>query len=205
MASVPRAEEARRTIGPIFAELCAVSRSRNVPNGDWRRELRIAVEDICGEGEESGRAGRLQAVERRMGAHALVYLAKRKFGCPGLEAYDFVISFSDGVSSPRLDLAIDSLDSIGSPGGMAWDVDGKFAGLVREHGTDHEWLSIAALICMMDDVMRTRGDGPSRNDLLEEAHLECCCFSRRRLSEVHDDLQALGLLEQGVAVPLLRA
>ncbi|MDD9809435.1 MAG: hypothetical protein OXU37_08755 [Thaumarchaeota archaeon] len=205
MASAPSADEARGTIGPVIAALCAVSRPAAAPHRDWRRALGISFEDICDEHEASGGAERLRAVGRRMGVHALVYLAKRKFGCPGLDAYGFFISFSDGVSSTRLDLAIDSLDSLGSPAGMEWDRHGRFASLLRERGADHEWLSIAALICMMDDVMRTRGDDPGRNDLLEEAHLECSRFARRRLSDVHDDLQGLGLLEQGVPVPLLRA
>jgi len=80
---------------------------------------------------------------------------------------------------------------------MAWDGEGRFAGLVRGHGGDVEWLSIAALLCMIDDAVRTRGDMPSRGGLLEEARLECGAYTEERMSPVYDDLCAMGLLGQG--------
>lgn len=197
ISSAPREGEAARTIGPILAEMCAVSRPVGEPSHRSRRQPPRT--DLVGVGEEDvhpeGRA-RLRAIRGRAGVHALVYLAKHRFACPGLDPYDFAASPTDGVHSPRLAHAIDSLGAVEVPGGMGWDADGRFAGLVREHGDDGEWLSIAALLCMMDDAARTRGDPPDSGDLLDEACIECGTFTRSRMSAVYGDLCRLGLLGQ---------
>lgn len=139
----------------------------------------------------------MRAIRGRVGVHALVYLARHKFGCPGLDPYNFAISALHGVDSPALDRAIDSLEEIGLPGGMAWDGRDGFVALVRDHGDDGEWLAAAGLLCLIDDAVRTRGDPPNRDDILEEARRECGTFSRARMSGVYDDLCGLGLLGQG--------
>lgn len=197
VSSAPRAGEARRTIGPILAEMCAVSRPVAEP-----LRGRPPRTDFAGVGGEDapleGRA-RLRAIRGRAGVHALVYLAKHRFACPGLDPYDFAASPTDGVHSPRLDLAIDSLGAVEVPSCLGWDADGRFAGLVRAHGDDGEWLSIAALLCMMDDAARTRGDPPDRDGLLDEARIECGAFTRSRMSSVYDDLCRMGLLGQDTA------
>lgn len=132
----------------------------------------------------------------RAGVHALVYLARHRFGCPGLDDYDFAASAPDGVYSPRLDHALDSMGGAVVTGTMAWDSGGRFAKLVRGHAGDAEWLAIAALLCMIDDAVRTRGDPPNRGDLLEEARLECGAYTEDRMSSVYDDLCGMGLLGQ---------
>lgn len=165
-------------VGPILAELCA------------------AVAPLArGDPGNVGEA-RMRAIRGRAGIHALVYLARHKFGCPGLDPYNFAVSALHGVDSPVLDSAIDALKEIGLPGCMAWDEDGRFAALVRDHGNDGEWLAVAGLLCMIDDVVRTRGDPPNRDDTLAEAFLECGTFSRARMSGVYDDLCKMGLLGQ---------
>lgn len=186
MAPASCTEEAMGALGPILAELCAGPAPVVPPTRVRRRGAT---------GGDGGRA-RLRAIRGRMGVHALVYLARHKFGCPGLEAYNFAISALHGVDSPVLDRAIDSLEEVGLPGNMAWDEGGRFAALVRDHGGDGEWLAIAGLLCLIDDAVRTRGDPPNRDDVLAEALLECGTFSRERMSGVHDDLCEVGLLGQ---------
>lgn len=203
ISSAPRAGEAGRTIGPILAGLLAAPRPVAAPQIGGRRPpgngfAGAALEDVA-----PGGTARLRAAGGRAAAHALVYLAKHRFACPGLEPYDFAASAPDGVRSPRLDRAIDSLGAAEAPGGMRWDTGGRFAGLVREHGDDAEWLSIAALLCMMEDAARTRGDDPDRRGLIDEARIECGALAGSRMPEVYDDLCRMGLLEQGM--PGLRA
>jgi len=202
VSSAPRAGEAERAIGPILAEMCAVSRpAGEPPRADRGRSPRT---DIVGAGREDvppDGGARLPAIRGRAGAHALVYLAKHRFGCPGLDPYDFAASPTDGVHSPRLDHAIDSLGPVGVPGAIKWDADGRFAGLVSAHGSDVEWLSIAALLCMMDDAARTRGDPHDRDGLIDEACIECGAFARSRMLPVYYDLCRLGLLGQDATEP----
>ena len=200
ISSAPRAGEVGRTIVPILAAMRAAPQ-----NGGLRNRSQSDLACIGTAGAIPGGTARLRAAGGRAGAHAIVYLAKHRFACPGLEPYDFAASAQDGVHSPRLDHAIDSLGAVEAPGGMGWDRDGRFAGLVREHGGDTEWLSIAALLCMMDDAARTMGDATSRDDLLDEACIECGAFARGRMSAVYDDLCGLGLLGQGAPEPGARA
>lgn len=188
------APHARGAIEPILAELCAAARPGAQPPGSDRRE---------DPGGDAGRARR-QAIKGVMGVHALVYLAKHRFGCPGLEPYHFASSALSGVYSPALGTAIDSLETIGAPGGMEWDADGRFARLVRDRGGDGVWLSVAALLCMMDDAARTMGDLPGRWDLVEGGRVECGAFSRSRMSEVYDDLCEMGILERGARGRVVR-
>jgi len=196
MATVPGEAELLRTIGPILAALCrAVSPRRGDSAGkNYKRLLRIDFSEVDRMGLIYDEALREQTLARRMGVHALVYLARRLFGCPGLEPYDFYVSPPGSVSSTRLDLALDRLETVKGAGGLDWDRDGRFAMLVSRHGRDHEWLSIAALIFMVRDTLDEQGDSTRRNDLLEEAHLECYGFTRGRLSKVYDDLLQARLL-----------
>jgi len=200
--SAPRAGEARRTIGPILAEMWAVSRPGAAPpgaappNGVHRRQRRDDIAGVEPDDAASGGTARLCAAMGRAGVHALVYLARHRFACPGLEPYDFAASAPDGVHSPRLDHALDSLGPVGVSGSMGWDTDGRFAGLVRERGGDAGWLSIAALLCMMDDAARTRGDVPDRDGLIDEACMWYGALARGRMPVVYDDLCRMGLLGQ---------
>lgn len=178
--------EAAGAIGPILAELCAGPAPVVPPTRAKRQEAA---------GGGGGKA-RLRAIRGRMGIHALVYLARYRFGCPGLDPYNFAVSALHGVDSPALDRAIGSLEEVGLPGGMAWDRDGGFAALVRDHGGDGEWLAVAGLLCMIDDVVRMREDPPNRDDILAEALFMCGTFSRERMSVVYDDLCEMGLLGQ---------
>lgn len=130
-----------------------------------------------------------------MGIHGLVCLVKLRFCCTGLGDYEFVVSPHGGVYSPRLDAAIDELDAVGESNGADWDGDGRFARLVRDHGSDPEWLSIAALLCLLHDAVVEYGDTPRRDELVEWARRECGGFSRGRIGEVHDGLRGQGLLE----------
>lgn len=193
MASVPRAGETRRAIGPILA-MCAASRPGAAPPHGARKP----GGGLVGEGIRFEDGARMPGARERAGIHALVYLARHRFGCPGLDDYDFAASAPEGVHSPRLDHALDSLGGVAAPGAMEWDGGGGFARLVRGHGGDVEWLSIAALLCMIDDAVRTRGDPPNRGDLLEEARLECGAYAEDRMSSVYDDLCGMGLLGQDV-------
>lgn len=193
MATVPGEGELRRTIGPILAALCRAVSPRKSPGKNYKGLLGIDFSEVDRMGHVYDDELRERTLARRMGVHALVYLARRRFGCPGLEPYDFHVSPPDSVSSLRLDLAIDSLESIRGVGGMDWD-DGGFAELVRTRGRDPEWLSIAALILAVRDILAGRGESTCRNDLLEEAHLECYELPRRRMSEVYDDLLKKGPL-----------
>ncbi len=193
MAAVPSEGELRRTIGPILAALCRAVSPRKSPGKNYKGLLGIDFAEIDRTGIIYDERLREQTLARRMGVHALVYLARRMFGCPGLEPYDFHVSPPGSVSSLRLDLAIDRLESLKGVGGMDWD-DGRFAALVGRRGRDHEWLSIAALILVIRDILARRGESTSRNGLLEEAHLECYGLPRRRMSEVYDDLLKGGLL-----------
>jgi len=170
-------------VGPILAELCAA--------------LAPGIPRAGGDsGADGGGRARMRAIRGRAGIHALVYLARHKFGCPGLDPYNFAVSALHGVDSPALDRAIDSLEEVGRPEGMAWDGEGRFAALVSDRGGDGEWLAAAALLCLIDDVIRTRGDPPNRDDVLEEARLACGTFSKARMSGVYDDLCKMGLLGQ---------
>ena len=198
VSSAPRAGEARRTIGPILAEMWAVSPPGAAPPNVVRRRQRL--DDIAGVEPDDAAAGdtaRLCAAMGRASVHALVYLARHRFACPGLEPYDFAASAPDGVRSPRLDCALDSLGPVGASGSMGWDTDGRFAGLVRERGGDAGWLSIAALLCMMDDAARIMGDVPGRDGLIDEACMLCGALARARMPAVYDDLCRMGLLGQG--------
>ncbi|MDD9813896.1 MAG: hypothetical protein OXU37_06490 [Thaumarchaeota archaeon] len=190
MAPIPSAEEAMGTIGPILAELCAGPVPVVPPTRIERRAAAVGAG-----------VARRRAIRGRMGIHALVYLARYKFGCPGLDPYNFAASALHGVYSPVLARTICSLEEIGPPGGMAWDEGGRFAALVRDHGGDGEWLSAAGLLCMIDDAVRTREDPPSRENIVEEAHRECGTFSRARMSAIYDDLCEMGLLGQPVLGP----
>ena len=185
MAPSPSTGETAGALGQILAELCAGPAPVVPPTLVERRAAPGGA----------GRA-RMRAIRGRMGIHALVYLARHRFGCPGLDPYNFAVSALHGVDSPVLERAIGSLEEIGPPGDMAWDEGGRFAALVRDHGGDGEWLAAAGLLCMIDDVVRTREDPPNRDDILAEARLACGAFTRARMSAVYDDLCEMGLLGQ---------
>lgn len=96
--SAPRAGEARRSFGPILAEMWAVSQPcAEPPNGGHRRPPRDDIAGVEPDGAAPGGTARLRTAGGRAGVHALVYLAKHRFACPGLEPYDFAASVPDGV------------------------------------------------------------------------------------------------------------
>lgn len=186
-------EESRRAIGPILAVLFDASRN-GAPSGTWREALKIGPPGN-GRNGMPGSAERAQASKGRMGIHGLVCLVKLRFCCAGLDGYEFAISPRGGVYSPRLDAAIDALDSVEGANGVNWDGDGRFVRLVRRHCADPEWLSIAALICLLRDALLEYGDTPRRDELVEWTHRECRGFALERIGEVHDELREQGLLE----------
>ncbi|RNJ72260.1 MAG: hypothetical protein EB824_03500 [Thaumarchaeota archaeon S15] len=189
-AAVRGAGGTGNTLYPILAALCRAATPGAEPSrADCRRALGA-------EPAGSGDGDRPQAFRRRMGVHALVYLARHEFGCPGLEQYNFRISPPHGVFSSELDPVIRKVDTCDPDGGMAWDADGRFSDLVVEHGQDPDWLCIAASICLLRYTMCGWEMAPSQNDLLEEVHLECNVFSRKRMTQVHGELHRHGLFGQ---------
>jgi len=190
-------------LGPILAALCrVVSPGAAPPHMDYRRALG-ANPDVTSGGACPGGEDPARAFRRRMAAHALVYLARHKFGCPGLDAYNFGLTCPNGVFSRELDRELEDPGMAGRGGEMKWDADGRFARLVAEHGQDPDWLCIAAAICILDHALNAWELAPSRNDLLEEVHLECNVFSRGRMSQVHDELCEHGIVQ--ARAPRLRA
>ena len=188
-----RKDKLDSTLCPILIALCkAVSPGVTPSRWDCRRVMGVepatAAGSSCPDKEEIALAFR-----RRMSTHALVYLARHEFSCPKLEQYNFCISPPYGVFSAELDPMIQRLNVAEQSAGMWWDADGKFTALVAEHGPDPDWMCIAATICMLHYTMRGWELSPSRNDLLEEVHLECNVFSRKHMSQVYEDLGQYGL------------
>ena len=126
------------------------------------------------------------SVAERLALNILVYFAKHRFGCPGLERFDYEWSISS-PHSIRLEIDLDDITDLHSEPAQEWDRKAEFVKFAQKHGNDAEWLQIAATICHIEDEMRKDSVTPTREEMIDEAR-QWYIYNSKAVPGVYDDI-----------------
>ena len=137
--------------------------------------------------------------DTRLSLNMLVYFAKHRFGCPGLERYVFDWS-AVSTFSMKLEHDFDDMKGFHSEPAQEWDRKAEFVEFARKHGNDVEWLQIASAICYIDDEMMKDSVTLTREEMIDEA-CQWYIFHPEAVPGVYDDIADMLARTRGGAQP----
>ena len=140
-----------------------------------------------------------ESVEVRLSLNILVYFAKHRFGCPGLERYDYDWS----ISSPHalmIEVDLDDITDLHSEPAQEWGRKDEFVKFAQKHGNDAEWLQIASTICHIEDEMMKDSVTLTRDEMIDEAR-QWYIFNSKAVPGVYDDIADMLVRTRGDAQP----
>ena len=128
----------------------------------------------------------MEDTKTRLMLNILVYFARHKFDCPGLERYFYRWGISSKYSL-MLESDLGSVTNLHSEPALEWDRKDEFVRFAQAHGHDVEWLEIASSICHAEDELRKKSMPVTREGVIAEA-CEWFIINRNRVPSVYDEM-----------------